>query len=233
MLKAITHSARRALRRTFPALALRARRRLPGQFQDRSHTGFDRYPWLFEFASAQLGATAPLHLLSFGCSTGDEVFTLRRYFPAAAITGIDVDPRNIAVCRARAQADGAETLAFSIAATTDHEPSGAYDAIFCLAVLCLGDLTALGLKRADPFFTFVEFERTVADFARCLKPSGLLLIHAANFRFADTAISAQFDVALEVDPPDAGSVVIFDRDNRLMPGERYRAVAFRKHAARS
>jgi len=33
---------------------------------------------------------------------------------------------------------------------------------------------------------------------------------------------------LEVDPPELGSAVIFDRDNRLMPGECYRAVAFRK-----
>lgn len=33
---------------------------------------------------------------------------------------------------------------------------------------------------------------------------------------------------LEVDPPELGSAVIFDRDNRLMPGARYRAVSFRK-----
>jgi len=230
MLKTVARRARQALRRRFPALALRARRRLPGQFQDRSHTCPDRYPWLFEFASARLGSIGRPRLLSFGCATGDEVFTLRRYFPAAAITGIDVDPRNIATCRERARALALEDVTFAVAATTANEPADAYDAIFCLGVLCLGDLTALGFERSDPFFTFAEFERTVTDFGRCLKAGGLLLFHSTNFRFGDTAVSAAFDVVLEVDPAQLGSAVIFDRDNRLMPGERYRAAAFRKRA---
>jgi SAM-dependent methyltransferase len=228
MLKTVAHKARRALRRTFPAMAMRARRRLPGQFQDRNCTQPDRYPWLFAFARAQLGGDAPLSLLSFGCCTGDEVFTLRRYFPGAAITGIDVDPHNIAVCQARAQAQGDTNLKFTVAASTDLEPAAAYDAIFCLGVLCLGDLTALGFERSDPFFTFADFDRTVTDFARRLKPNGLLLFHSTNFRFGDTVTASSFDVVLEVDPPELGSAVIFDRDNRLVPGECYRAVAFRK-----
>lgn len=228
MLKTVARSARQALRRRFPALAVRARRRLPGQFQDRSHTGPDRYPWLFAFASSRLSPSDRLRLLSFGCATGDEVFTLRRYFPSAAIKGIDVDPRNIATCRQRGQAQAVEDVTFTVAATTDEEPADAYDAIFCLGVLCLGDLTALGFERSDPFFTYADFERTVAGFARCLKPGGLLLFHSTNFRFGDTAVSAAFDVVLEADPAQLGPAVIFDRDNRLMPGERYRAVAFRK-----
>lgn len=211
-------------------LAVHARRRLPGQFQDRNHTGPDRYPWLFEFVRAHLAAGGAQRLLSFGCSTGDEVLTLRRYFPTAAITGIDIDPRNIAVCRDRVRADPASHLEFAVAGTTEAEPAESYDAIFCLGVLCLGDLTALGLERADPFFTFAEFERIVTDFARCLKPGGLLLFHSTNFRFGDTAVAAGFETVLEVDPPQLGSAVVFDRSNRLMPGERYRAVAFRKVA---
>jgi SAM-dependent methyltransferase len=228
MLKTAAHTVRRALRRTFPSIAMRTRRRLPGQFQDRSYTQPDRYPWLFEFARAALGADARLRLLSFGCCTGDEVFTLRRYFPQAAITGIDIDPQNIAVCRARADANAAQNLTFTVAAGTGREPTAAYDAIFCLGVLCLGDLTALGLDRSDPFFTFAEFERTVTDFARCLKPGGLLLFHSTNFRFGDTDAARAFDVVLDADPPELGTAVIFDRQNRLMPGERYRAVGFRK-----
>jgi SAM-dependent methyltransferase len=230
MLRTAAHAVRQALRRTFPSIAMRTRRRLPGQFQDRSYTLPDRYPWLFEFARAALGTTTRLRLLSFGCCTGDEVFTLRRYFPQAAITGIDVDPQNIAVCRARADAQTAHNLTFTVAAATDGEPTAAYDAIFCLGVLCLGDLTALGLDRSDPFFTFAEFERTVTDFARCLKPGGLLLFHSTNFRFGDTAAARAFDVVLESDPPELGTAVIFDRHDRLMPGERYRAVGFRKRS---
>jgi SAM-dependent methyltransferase len=226
----LAQGARRALRRTFPGLALRARRRLPGQFQDRSHTQPDRYPWLFEFAKSRLGDSDRLRILSFGCSTGDEVFTLRRYFPGAAIVGIDVDPGNIAVCQDRARSEGAQNLTLAVAATTEHERAETFDAIFCLGVLCLGDLTALGFERSDPHFTFDEFERTVTDLARCLKPGGLLLFHSTNFRFGDTRVADAFDVAFEADPSQLGTAVIFDRGNRLMPGERYPAAAFRKHA---
>jgi hypothetical protein len=97
-------------------------------------------------------------------------------------------------------------------------------------VLCLGDLTALGFQRADPFFTFDEFERTVTDFARCLKPGGLLLLHATNFRFGDTRVAAGFDVALEASAAQREPVALFDRENRLLPGEVYAAVGFRKRS---
>jgi len=43
----------------------------------------------------QLGDGAGVRLLSFGCSRGEEVFTLRHYFSTAAIKGIDIDPDNV------------------------------------------------------------------------------------------------------------------------------------------
>jgi SAM-dependent methyltransferase len=231
MLKAVARRARQLFRRTFPTLALTLRRRAPGQFQDRNYTLPDRYPWLFEFASSQMGIKEGVRILSFGCSRGDEVFTLRRYFPAVAIKGIDINPHNIAVCRELAQRGMSTGITFATAATTEEELAESYDAIFCLGVLCLGDLTALGVQRCDPFLKFRDFERMVTDFARCLKPDGLLLLHSANFRFCDAAVSAVFDVVLEADAAQLGSAVLFDRDNRLMPSAQYRPVAFRKRRA--
>ena len=167
-------------------------------------------------------------LLSFGRSRGDEVVALRRYFPQAEINGIDFDRHNIARCRARSTD---ARMRFAMAATTDGECAESYDAIFCLAVLCHGYLTISGAEHCDPLLHFADFERVVSDFARCLKPGGLLLLHTTSFRFCDTAVAAGFDVLLDAEPNQMAQDVHFGRYNRLLTGDRYRAVAFRKRVA--
>ena len=56
------------------------------------------------------------------------------------------------------------------------------------------------------------------------------MLHTTNFRFCDTAVAGDFDVVYEADPKFLALDVLFDRNNRLMSGERerYRAVAFQK-----
>lgn len=221
---------RSAIGRAWNSLYRKVRRPVPGEFQPYDYTLPDRYPWLFAFAATHIRSRPELRILSFGCSRGEEVFSLRKYFASAAIKGIDINPRNIARCLARARVEDSANVNFEIAATTHGEPTRFYDAIFCLAVLCNGDLTTSGAQRSDPLLRFEQFERTVVDFARCLKPGGLLVLHATNFRFCDTAAAAEFDVVYEVDAKHLAPDVLFDRNNRLMRGERerYRPVAFVK-----
>jgi SAM-dependent methyltransferase len=221
---------RNALRSLYYLMYRTLRRPLPGEYQPYSYTRPDRYPWLFEFAATRLAGRQPLSILSFGCSRGDEVFSLRRYFPTAALKGIDVNPRNIARCLARLQAAPCPNTTFAVGASTAGEATSSYDAIFCLAVLVNGDLSTSGAQRCDPVLEFERFDRQVADFARCLKPGGLLVLHTTNFRFCDTAVAGDFTVVLEAEPAELAPDVLFDRNNRLMPGERqrYRAVAFQK-----
>jgi SAM-dependent methyltransferase len=230
LVKPIARKGRDALRSAYYVMYRKLRRPLPGEYQTYSYTRPDRYPWLFEFAARRLGSHRPLNILSFGCSRGDEIFSLRRYFPQAVLKGIDVNPRNIARCLARVRAEKPTHMSFATAASTAGEPTSSYDAIFCLAVLVSGDLTTSGAQRCDPLFHFERFDRQIADFARCLKPGGLLVLHTTNFRFCDTAVAGDFAVVLEADPAQLAPDVLFDRDNRLMPGERerYRAVAFQK-----
>jgi SAM-dependent methyltransferase len=210
-------------------LGRRLRRPAQGRFQPYPHTLPDRYPWLFDFAAAALNGVPEPRLLSFGCSRGEEVFSLRRRFPTAAIKGLDIDPRNIAAALARAADDG---LSFQVASHTRAEPDAHYDAIFCLAVLCHGDLTVTGATTSEPLLRFADFEQAVADFARCLKPGGLLFLHTTNFRFCDTAAADGFEAVLQARPDQLAPDVLFDREGRLMPGERYLPVGFRKRAAR-
>jgi SAM-dependent methyltransferase len=225
------HAFNNALRRGREAFRGGRRAALAGQFQIQNHTLPDRYPWLFEFAAEHFAGRGAIQLLSFGCSHGDEVFSLRKYLPTAAIKGMDIDPQNIQRAVRRAVSEHADGLSFAVASTTTQEPTGHYDAVFCLAVLCRGDLTATGASHCDPHMYFADFERQVTDFARCLKPGGFLFLHTTNFRFCDTAIAAQFEVALEAAPAQLAPDLLFDRNNQVLPGARYFEVGFRKRHA--
>jgi 2-polyprenyl-3-methyl-5-hydroxy-6-metoxy-1,4-benzoquinol methylase len=214
-----------ALRHAIFSLRYRVRHPVPGRFQPYRYTLPDRYPWLFGFAAAALEGREDCNILSFGCSRGDEVLALRGYFPQAAIRGLDIDRSNIARCRTHVKAPN---VSFAVATDTSGEADARYDAIFCLAVLCHGYLTISGAARSDPLLHFADFERVVTDFARCLKPGGLLLLHTTSFRFCDTAVAGDFDVLLEAEPEQTAADAHFGRDNCRLSGERYRAVAFRK-----
>jgi cyclopropane fatty-acyl-phospholipid synthase-like methyltransferase len=227
MKRPLTEDFRRIARRVRGAL-LQYRRRSPeGTFQPFNHTLPDRYPWLFRAAAEQLAQTAKPHLLSFGCSRGDEVRALRAYFPAASIRGLDIDPRNIAESLQRLSSQMAG-ISFATAATTAGEASESYDAIFCLAVLVHGALTVGAAERSDPLLRFADFERVVTDFHRCLKRGGYLFLHTTNFRLSDTAIAGEFDVVLRAEPAWMALDVKFDSNNRLMKDVQYFDVGFRK-----
>jgi hypothetical protein len=195
-------------------------------FQPYIVTGLDRYPALFGFAREQLSSRTHLKILSFGCSTGEEVVTLRQYFPHAAIKGIDINPYNIATSRARQEADA--KVRFEVAGTTRAEPAETYDAIFCLAVLRHGKLNRPKIRRCDHLIRFGMFEETIADFARCIKAGGLLFIAHSNFRLADTAVSDQFEVAYEEHSPDDLATPIFDRKNERLSDSASGIFGFRK-----
>ena len=68
------------------------------------------------------------------------------------------------------------------------------------------------------------FERAMADLSRCLRPGGLLAIRHANFRFADTAVAADFDVVLEA----GGGSPLYDSHNRRLPDAATEACVFLK-----
>lgn len=235
MLRALR--ALRALRRlaTEPryAAALAMRLHPPrGTFQPDNDTRPDRYPVIFRRAAELLGDRAAPRVLSFGCSVGDELFALRRWFPAARITGLDINRVNVAICRGRVFRARDRRMRVAVASSTAGEATASYDAIFCMAVLRRGALGRPGVTRCDPLLEFADFDRQTRDFARCLTEGGLLVIRHSNFRFSDTATSAAFDVVARA-PYGTGSraTPLFGPDNRLLPGAVYDDTIFRKRAA--
>ena len=224
----------RALRRFATEPAYRAVWRLrltgaAGTMQPYNRTRADRYPVIFRRAAEILGDGEDRRILSFGCSTGEEAFSLRRYFPQAFILGVDINPGNIAICERQLRKAPDPHLRFAVAASTQGEPDASFDAIFCMAVLRHGALGKPGVTRSDPLLPFARFAQMTEDFARCLKPGGLLVIRHSNFRFADAPAYAQFDALPPVRLPDRpGRTPLFGPDNILLPGAIYEEALFRK-----
>lgn len=198
-----------------------------GLFQPDNHTFPERYPDLFALAAREIGDGASRRLLSFGCSTGEEVFALRGWFPQAEIAGFDINRRNIAVARARLAAAPDPRVSFAVASSAAGLAASSYDAIFCMAVFRHGALGETINPRCDHLIRFADFDAATAELARSLRPGGLMFIEWSNFRFCDTRAFAAFEAihaAPQADKPDP----IYDHLDRLILGAAYRDVAFRK-----
>ncbi len=196
-------------------------------FQPYGTTREDRYPLIFHAVREALADQPQPRLLSFGCSTGEEVFTLRRYFPTARITGLDIVPARIRHARARlARRGGDGAVRFAVAASAEGEAAQSYDAVFAMAVFRHGALGAAP-ARCDALLAFDDFERSIAALARVLKPGGLLAIRHANFRFSDTAAAAGFTQVLKAAATDAPPP-LYGRDHHRLPGEARDDGIFRK-----
>jgi SAM-dependent methyltransferase len=192
----------------------------------------DRYPLAFRFAQDQLSNGAAIRILSFGCSTGEEVFTLRRYFPEVAIRGIEVDPTRIRTCRDRLRETGDAGISFECAADAAGEPSESYDAVFCMAVFRDPALDAPETRDTAGHIAFDAFERGVADLVRCLKPGGLLFVEHSNFRISDTGSAPALEPVLQADPPrSAKAPGLYGRDGRRIHGAEDLALGYRKRAS--
>lgn len=203
--------------------------RRPGQYQRDPATRIDRYPLAFRFARDQLGDKAATRILSFGCSTGEEVFTLRRYFPAATIKGIEVDPARVRICRERLGETGDSRTSFQCAADASGEPPESHDAVFCMAVFRDPALDAPATRSTDGYISFDDFERGVADLVRCLKPGGLLFVEHSNFRIADAGSASVLEPVLHADPPrSANRPGLYGRDDCRLDGLEDIILGYRK-----
>lgn len=194
-------------------------RRPRGLFQPSGTTHRHRYPDVFAVVRAHLAGREGLRLLSFGCSTGEEVFTLADLFPDAAVRGLDIAPGRIRTCRRRwRQAGRPPRLSFACAADGRAEPDGEYDAVFAMAVFRHGALGAAP-PICTPYFDPQAAAAALTDLARLVKPGGLLALRHANIRFTDLAIAAQFTPLFQCPPRPAGAprTPIYGLDGKLLP----------------
>lgn len=188
----------------------------------------DRHPELFAAVRDRLGDRTASRVLSYGCSTGEEAFTLAGYLPDATFDAIDINPRCIAAAeRARSKA-GVTAIRF-ICASSPPPQAAAYDAIFCLSVLRHGRLDAERPASCEKIMPFARFADLVSAFDLALKPGGLLVLWGCNFRFADTPLAAGYRL-ISVPGKPAQQGAFFGPDDRLLQIATYGEFMFEKIA---
>lgn len=206
----------------------RLRRAEAGQLlQPFPTTGEDRYPELFDALAARLEGVAAPRILSFGCSSGEEVRALRQRMPGALIIGLDLNQRMIAKARA-ADPDHAADYRCAGAPLPDEQ----FDAVLALAVFRHGDLEFEQPDSCTRVLPFARFAAGLEMLDRHLVPGGWLALYNQQFRLSDAAIAAHY----LADPlrltRNAPLTLLYGPDDRRIEGDSVTQPLFRKVTAR-
>jgi SAM-dependent methyltransferase len=198
--RAILENARPILRASLTSRALQIGpslfSRRPWQAQRAVHTALDRYPEAFaaavHFARTMRpgGDTRPLRVLSFGCSTGEECFSLRAYFPNDTIYGCDINDSVLAVAMQRQKLGGIVFFHSSSRTLREHGP---FDIVFCMSSLCLFP-EANRPSGENGTFSLSAFDDLLSEIDCNLRPGGLLVIYNASYSFRFSSIASEYDV---------------------------------------
>ncbi len=146
----------------------------------------DRYPLLFASAAKYLSTYPHPRILSFGCSTGEEVFSIGNYIPDADITGVDINRWCIGQCKIKYPS---ERFSFMHSLSSEFILSDKFDAVFCMAVFQRAENRLNKNNKTSDLYTFIEFESDITMLHEKLNPGGLFIIDNADFSFADTSCS--------------------------------------------
>ena len=143
------------------------------QCQDSGSTCYNRHPDIFGQAKGILPRNQHIRVLSFGCSSGEEVRTLRDLGGSFwHVDGAEVQPALLA--KARSADPKGTYVADARVLPVEH-----YDAIFCMSVLC---------RFCSPpsAFPFEAFERALSVVVDLLRPGGLLVVYNAQYDVRET-----------------------------------------------
>ena len=159
--------------------------------QTTTSTILDRYPEVFYSCCGYFENKAKLKILSFGCSTGEEVITLRKYFKEATIIGAEINKSCLKICLKRNLDD---KIKFIHSTTKGIKENGPYDAIFCMAVMqrtphYIRDANIKYLKDRYPFYKFDE-QLVILD--QFLNKDGLFIVHYTQYQFDESTIACRY-----------------------------------------
>ena len=161
--------------------------------QTASTTFYDRHPDLFLAVKNIVDDHSfqrDIKVLSFGSSTGEECFTLRKYFPTAIIVGAEIN----SISRGKAIKNNLDSNIIFIDSVDELiAGSGPYDVIFALSVLCKNP-EAMHTDDLSSIYSFDTFERFVGQLCSNLNTGGWLVIRSSNYSFTDSELCKEFNV---------------------------------------
>jgi len=197
-------------------------------FQGATFSEPDRYPELFAACARHLRNVPAPTILSFGCATGEEAFSLAEYLPNAAILGIDINRWCLRQC---ARNNRNPRIRFLHALDPEFATLGPFDAIFAMAVFQRSENRAGAAPTAHCSFTFAKFDQEIARLDARLKPGGLFFIDHADFAFEDTAVAARYTPLEFPGSEFTHARPLFDRRNTLIATQYTMHRAFKKQPA--
>jgi hypothetical protein len=177
-----------------------------------TYTKADRYPDLFRLCVNHFGRIAPARILSFGCSTGEEALTLRKYFPQATIIGTDAN----GACLAEARTKTSDTRIRFIAPAQLHQEA-AFDAVFCLAVLRNPRSREPGRANIASLYPIERFDAKIEELATLLVKNGILVLHNCDYRLEDSPLFALFRISPQEPQGIIEDRIVFDRAGNPLP----------------
>jgi hypothetical protein len=174
----------------------------------------ERYPELFDLAAVL--APDAKRILSFGCSTGEELVSLRRRFPDAEIVGVEINPHSRRIA-ARRVANDPRT------AVCPRADNGPFDVVFALAVLQREPhkIDEMDVRDMTPFYPFGKFDAAASRLVALLRPGGLLCVQHAHYRVEDSSAGTGLE-AVAVSPLLEGR--LFGPDGRRLVGASARTI---------
>jgi SAM-dependent methyltransferase len=177
----------------------------------------NRYPGIFRTVQgriaqkfgADLGGNR-LKILSFGCSDGSEISSLRSYFPEALIFGCDVNEEALGAASEALFMDEAFLFRSSSEAILRYGP---FDVVFAMSVLCrFPDSMKADLIDFTPVYSHDSFNRGIQLLSDALRDDGILCLYNTNYSFLQLDLANGFRV---VSSPLIGSNGFVDHfDNR-------------------
>jgi len=181
--------------------------------QDKNNTSYNRYPIIFQGIKDYCDDVYDsLPILSYGCSTGEECFTIRNdYLRLVPIIGVDIDENNLKIACDGNPKDSGITFLFSD--NGNLLSNAPYQVILCMSVLCRWPDTE-NMDDISSLYTFEKFQSKLEELHSLLNIGGLLVIYNANFRFCDTTLYEKYKVFKVNENPENEFVHKFDKTNQ-------------------
>jgi hypothetical protein len=190
----------------------------------------NRYPLLFKECTLYLQNMENPQIISFGCSTGEEVRTLGQYLPSAIIYGIDIS--NWCIKQSK-KLNQSFTHFFYNRTSLEFESIQNVDAIFCMAVFQRTEDRLPGNKNDTKLFKFSAFEEEIVLLDKKLKKGGLLIIDFSDFNFMDTIVATNYAPLDFENNQFLRKQPLFDKNNHKIADEKFLYRVFVKQCGKS
>ncbi len=163
--------------------------------QTTCYTAMDRYPNEFAAAKEYFDSInkTDIRILSYGCCTGEEVVTLRQYFPEATIVGAEINADSLRICKKR-KLDN--KIVFIKSIPKKIAKYGPYDMVLAMAVLERTPqyVQNNGITDLSNIYPYEKYDKQVIELDSYLKKDGLFLCSYTHYFLPDSTVGKKYNV---------------------------------------